>query len=136
MLNADGPPIDECVVIVGVCGSGKSTLAGGLQALGYPARVCVQEHSYVPRLWMRRSRPRVLVHLRASLATVTRRRGAGWSEAVLAIERERLALAQASCDLDIDTDNLTIDGVRACVLSYLREHQLFGAGRDVQPAGP
>ena len=126
---AETSPIDESIVIVGVCGSGKSTLARGLRALGYPARVCVQEHSYVPFLWMRRGRPRVLVHLRASLETVCRRRQVAWTEDVLVSQRSRLELARAHCDLDIDTDPLTPDEVRERVIRYLRERQLFGAAR-------
>lgn len=118
---AESSPIDESIVIVGVCGSGKSTLARGLQALGYPARVCVQEHSYVPALWMRRGRPRVLVYLRASLETVCRRRDVAWTEDVLAVQRDRLALAHAHCDLDIDTGALTAGEVREMVVRYLRQ---------------
>jgi len=130
---AEPSPIDESIVIVGVCGSGKSTLAAGLRALGYPARVCVQEHSYVPFLWMRRGRPRVLVHLQASLETVSRRRDVAWTEEVLELQRDRLALARAHCDLDIDTNPLTADEVRERVVCYLRERQLFGApgGQDI-----
>jgi RNase adaptor protein for sRNA GlmZ degradation len=124
---AEALPIDESIVIVGVCGSGKSTLARGLRALGYPARVCVQEHSYVPFLWMRHGRPRVLVHLQASLVTVCRRREVAWSEEVLALQRERLAVARAHSDLDIDTDPLTADQVRERVVQYLRERHLFVA---------
>ncbi|HOG48776.1 MAG TPA: hypothetical protein PLJ35_07955 [Anaerolineae bacterium] len=116
--------MDESIVIVGVCGAGKSTLARGLQALGFPARVCAQEHSYVPALWRRRGRPRVLVYLEASLAVVRRRRGVPWEEHVLATQRERLALAREHCDLCVDTDPLSIDQVRQQVVSYLLAHNV------------
>ncbi len=116
--------VDESIVIVGVCGSGKSTLSRGLQALGYPARVCVQEHSYVPTLWRRRGRPRLLVYLEASLEAVCRRRGVHWSEEVLALQRARLAVARANADLRIDTDSLTIEQVRQRVLDELSARHL------------
>ncbi len=122
---AEALSVDESIVIVGVCGSGKSTLAQRLRALGYPARVCVQEHSYVPFLWMRRGRPRVLVHLQASLEVVCRRRGVAWSEEVLALQRARLAMARENCDLDIDTDPLTPEEVCERVVRYLNQRHLF-----------
>ncbi len=132
-LMAEAWSIDESIVIVGVCGSGKSTLAQRLRTLGYPARVCVQEHSYVPFLWMRRGRPRVLVHLQASLEVVCRRRSVAWTEEVLALQRARLAMARAHADLDIDTDALTPEEVCERVVRHLKEHHLFAGqgGRDI-----
>lgn len=116
---ADDSARDESIVVVGVCGAGKSTLVRGLAALGYPSRVCVQEHSYVPTLWKRRGRPRLLVYLDASAETVSRRRGVHWDEGVLAIQRGRLALARANCDLYIETDQLTPEQVMARVVEHL-----------------
>lgn len=118
--------VDPTIVVVGVCGAGKSTLVRGLTALGYPARVCVQEHSYVPTLWCRRGRPQVLVYLHASLETVCRRRNVHWDESVLASQRARLALARAHCDLYVDTDPLTIPEVLERVVAYLRSRGLRG----------
>lgn len=94
-------------------------MANGLRALGYRARACVQEHSYVPTLWLWRGRPRVLVCLEASLATVCRRRGVQWAPEALAVQRERLALARAQCDLLVDTDPLSIEQVRGRVVEHL-----------------
>ncbi len=121
-------PTEEAIVVVGVCGAGKSTLARGLRALGYPARACVQEHSYVPTLWRRHGRPRVLVYLHAGLDTVCRRRHVRWDESVLAAQRSRLALARQSCDLFVDTDPLTIDQVRGRVVAYLQSRGLWQTG--------
>ena len=60
--------VESCdIVIVGVCGAGKSVLVQGLRALGYPARACAQEHSYVQGLWARRGRPAALIYLEAGL---------------------------------------------------------------------
>lgn len=126
MLNVESVSTDESIVVVGVCGSGKSTLVKGLQTEGYPARVCMQEHSYVPTLWLRRGRPRALVYLDASLETVCQRRNVCWDEQVLSLQRQRLALARERCDLYIDTDGLGVEEVRERVLSYLRERDLFG----------
>ena len=45
------------IAIVGVCASGKSTLAKALRERGYNARQVLQEHSYVPYMWQRITRP-------------------------------------------------------------------------------
>jgi len=116
------------IVVVGVCGAGKSTLVRGLRALGYPARVCVQEHSYVPHLWRRHGRPRVLICLEAGLEAVCQRRHVQWDEDVLAVQRSRLADARQNCDLAIDTDPLTVEEVLSRAVDYLR-------ARGVPPAG-
>jgi hypothetical protein len=112
------------IVVVGVCGAGKSTLVRGLQALGYAARPCGQEHSCVPLLWRRHGQPLALVYLHAGLATVCRRLGVCWQENVLAVQRARLALAHENCDLWVDTDPLSIEEVLAEVVGYLRSRQL------------
>ena len=39
------------MVIVGPDAAGKSTLVARLTALGYNARCCAQDHSYVPDMW-------------------------------------------------------------------------------------
>ncbi len=107
------------IVVVGVCGAGKSTLVRGLRALGYKARVCVQEHSGVPALWCWRGRPWALVYLEASLEAVCRRRSVRWDEEVLARQHERLADARKHCDLYLDTTPLTAVEVRERVVAFL-----------------
>src|SRR5450756_723826 len=67
------PAVDGRIAVVGVCGSGKSTLAAALRLHGYDARECAQEHSYIPDMWQRISRPQVLVYLAASLNVVLSR---------------------------------------------------------------
>ena len=60
--------------MVGICASGKTTLVAELAQRGFDARQCGQEHSYVPDMWRRISRPQILVYLDASPETVRRRR--------------------------------------------------------------
>lgn len=120
--------VEDAIVVVGVCGAGKSTLVKALRALGYRARECVQEHSYVPTLWRRHGRPCVLIYLDASAETVSCRLGVRWDERVLEAERERLALARANCDLYLETDGLTAEEVRRAVLCFLEGHRPTGVG--------
>jgi len=92
------------VGVIGVCGSGKSTLVAGLKALGYEARQIDQEHSYVPDLWCRFSRPYVLVYLEASDATVEARIGPLIHSSILPAQRQRLAQARSRAHVRVDTD--------------------------------
>jgi hypothetical protein len=107
------------IAVVGPCASGKTALAERLRNLGYEARECVQEHSYVPTMWQRISRPDVLVYLDASLATIAKRRPADWSEKYLAELNRRLSHARQHCDLYVQTDGLTEEGVLETVLEFL-----------------
>lgn len=118
------------VVVVGPCASGKSTLVSGLRSLGYRAAVCGQEHSEVPTLW-RRSAPDMLVALQVDLATVRRRRGDGWSEAIFERQRQRLANALASADLVLEASTLSEAAVLARVLRAL---ELAGLAADADAA--
>jgi RNase adaptor protein for sRNA GlmZ degradation len=106
------------VLIVGVCSSGKSTLEAGLAALGYEARTCVQEHSYLPAMWQS-VRPDVLVYLDATADTVRRRGQTGLSEASLDEQRQILAHARAHADLVIQTDRLSAEKVLRRVRRFL-----------------
>ena len=71
---AISPLIPGRIAVVGVCASGKSTLVAALCTLGYDARQCGQEHSHVPDMWQRLSRPQVLVYLHGSDGVVLSRR--------------------------------------------------------------
>jgi len=108
--QADMPAVPEPVpgriVVVGVCASGKSVLVDGLRALGYDARCCAQEHSYVPDMWRRLSRPEVLIYLDVSLRALLRRRRRRGVEAMLVQEQHRLRLAREHCDIYLDTETL------------------------------
>jgi hypothetical protein len=102
-----------------VCASGKSVLVKELCALGYDARHVAQEHSYVPDMWQRLSRPQVLVLLDASLATVRQRRDPSFPAALLQEQRRRLRHARRHCQIYVCTDPLTEDQVLAQVVAAL-----------------
>ena len=109
------------VGVVGPCGAGKSTLVAGLRARGIHAREVAQEHSYVPAMWQRITRPDLLIYLEVSRETAQRRLGrelpAGWWEEI----GERLAHARAHADLVVDANPLTPEGVLERVLRFLEE---------------
>jgi hypothetical protein len=98
------PPLR--VVVVGPDAAGKSELVRRLQALGYNARSCAQEHSYVRDMWRRLSRPDFLIYLDARLETIARRRAIDWGQERLDELNARLAHARAHCDLYLPTDDL------------------------------
>lgn len=121
MSKGDPPDaIPGRIAVVGPCASGKSELVARLRALGYDARSCAQEHSYVPDMWQRLSRPQVLVYLDASLATIARRRSIDFGASYVAEQQARLAHARAHCHVYVDTQALTLEGVLTTVLDGLR----------------
>ncbi len=107
------------VVAVGPDAAGKSTLVARLKPLGYNARSCGQDHSQVPDMWRRLSRPDFLVFLDARLETVARRRSINWGQEYLDKLNARLEHARAHCDLYLPTDGLTpaqvVERVRAAL---------------------
>lgn len=109
------------VAIVGPCASGKSTLAAGLQQHGFLARQIAQEHSYVPAMWQRLSRPDALIYLDASYETCTRRKRLDWLPSEHAEQLNRLRHAREYCDIYINTDSLTPEQVLARALEALGE---------------
>jgi cytidylate kinase len=119
------------VVVVGPDAAGKSTLVRNLRALGYNARACSQDHSYVPDMWRRLSQPDYLIFLDARLETIARRRRINWGQARLDALQGRLAHARAHCDLYVPTDDLNPDQVVARARAALS-----AAGIVPQPDGP
>lgn len=113
------PRSTQLIGITGPCGAGKSTLARGLQQRGYAARAIVQEHSYVPDMWQRLTKPTLLIFLQASCQTGRIRRKLNWTEAEWAEQQQRLAHARQHADLLVDTDNLGIDQVLEEVIQFL-----------------
>jgi deoxyadenosine/deoxycytidine kinase len=100
-------------VVIGVCAAGKSTLARGLRELGYDAKTAAQEHSYVPDMWQRLSRPQVLIYLDASFETIRQRRAVSYGPRDVEEQRRRVAHARAHCHIYIDTNPLSIAQVLA-----------------------
>lgn len=117
-----GPPPAPAplIGIVGPCGAGKNTLAAGLARHGFRARPIAQEHSYVPDMWRRLTRPDVLIFLQASHATGARRRKLNWSEAEWEEQQRRLRHARENADLYLETDSLSIEQVLAKALAFLK----------------
>ena len=113
------------IAIVGPCGAGKTTLARDLRRKGWQARAIAQEHSYVPSMWQRVTKPDLLIYLDASYDACTRRRNLSWLPHEHAEELRRLAHARQHCDLYVATDDLTPDRVTDLVLEQLGS---LGAG--------
>lgn len=110
------------VAVVGACAVGKSTLVSALREAGYEARHVAQEHSYVPAMWQRISRPDVLIYLDADYeAIMARRPTLNFKPVDLAEQRRRLTHARQHCDLYIDTTDLTPAEVRQRCLDHLEE---------------
>ncbi len=107
--------------LVGPCAAGKSTLARRLKDLGYQVRHIAQEHSYVPDMWQRLSRPDVLIYLDVSFPVSMARRPLPWREEEFEEQKRRLHHARTHADLVIPTDDLTPEEVLNRVVEYLRQ---------------
>lgn len=113
--------------IVGPCGAGKTTLAAGLLQQGFEARVIAQEHSYVPDMWRRLTKPDVLIFLQASWQVCSARRRLNWTEAEWQEQQHRLRHARQHADFYLDTDGLSINEVQQRVLDFLGRLNEAGA---------
>ena len=111
---------ETLIGIVGPCGAGKSTLEGGLKREGYRARAVVQEHSYVPDMWQRLTKPDLLIFLQASRSACAARRHFTWTEAEWQEQQRRLRHAREHADLYLDTDALDAQEVLSEVVDFLR----------------
>ncbi len=121
--GAHGP----LIAVVGVCAAGKTTLVEGLRARGYNARQVGQEHSYVPYMWQRITRPDILIYLHASFEVVARRRQVDYDAAYWQEQERRLAHAAAHAHLIIDTDGLTPEEVLEQALAFLESWVQHGS---------
>lgn len=108
------------ITIVGPCAAGKTTLARNLQALGYDAEECAQEHSHVQMMWQRLACPDVLIYLDASLLTIRARLRVDWEQNYLDELNRRLTHARAHAHFILDTNNLSIEEVRDHAVAFLR----------------
>ena len=109
------------IAVVGPCASGKTVLEHRLRELGYQVTSCAQEHSYVPEMWQRISRPDLLIYLEATLSSIAERRVIDWGEEHLAEQRHRLRHAREHCDLYLQTDGLTEEEVFERVRRFLEK---------------
>ena len=109
------------IAVVGPCASGKSSLVKRLKLLGYQVRSVAQDHSYVPDMWQRITKPDLLIYLDAELETIAQRRRISWDERYLNDERHRLRHARQHCDLYLPTDDLSKDQVLERVLDFLEK---------------
>lgn len=102
------------IAVVGVCAAGKTTLARALREQGYNARPVLQEHSYVPTMWQRVTKPDILIYLAADLDTVRwRRRDPDFPSWLFEQELDRLRHARSQAHIVIQTDSLTSAEVSA-----------------------
>lgn len=93
------------VALVGPCAAGKSTIAAALSERGWEARQPAQEHSGVPDMWRRLTRPDLLVYLDASYDTIRAHRpGIRWGQRYLRELRRRLSHARRHADLVVCVD--------------------------------
>lgn len=100
------PFIDPLIGVVGVCASGKSTLIKALTAQGYRCRHIAQEHSYVPDMWQRLSKPDILIFLAVSYEKTLERKNLNWTRGEYEIQLMRLQHANEHAHIHINTDQL------------------------------
>jgi deoxyadenosine/deoxycytidine kinase len=117
------PPsaIHPLIGVVGPCAAGKTTLIAGLNQLGYHTRHIAQEHSYVPDMWQRLTKPDLLIFLDASYPVTCSRRKLDWTEAEFAEEQRRLIHARLHADLILKTDDMSVEQVLKRVIAFLQE---------------
>ena len=121
------------LAIVGPCVSGKTELVNALRAAGYEARHVAQEHSYVPEMWLRISKPDVLIYLDVGYPAAKARRPAiDWGPERLQEQATRLAHAREHCDLYVDTTARSNEEVRGVVFRFREE--LEGGSGSVKQA--
>ena len=110
--------------VVGPCGAGKSTLVINLRKNGYNAKAIAQEHSFVPEMWQKFTKPNFLIYLSASYKTTINRKKFAWTIEEYSEQLRRLNHALNNADLIIQTDDLTIDDVKLHVEKKLSEYRL------------
>jgi deoxyadenosine/deoxycytidine kinase len=109
--------------VVGPCAAGKTTLIVALKKFGFRAHHIAQEHSYVADMWLRISKPDILIYLDVSFKNSMLRRHMNWEEADFLEQVHRLQHARRHASLYIDSNNLTPDEVLQKTLSFLAAHE-------------
>jgi deoxyadenosine/deoxycytidine kinase len=110
------------VALVGPCASGKSLLAEALRESGYDVHQPAQEHSYVPAMWQKLTRPDILIYLDVNFANVAARRpkNSGPPQR-LEEQHQRLHHARQHCDFYLDTSDLSPAQVQTQVSLFLAQ---------------
>lgn len=109
------------IAVVGPCSSGKSTLVAELAKTGYPARHVAQEHSFVPDMWRKLTKPDILIFLDVSYTISKQRQGISeWPSSIYQKQVERLRHAREHADFFLNTTDLTPEEVLQKVLSFLK----------------
>ncbi|GIK55521.1 MAG: hypothetical protein BroJett015_11840 [Chloroflexota bacterium] len=88
--------------------------------MGFDTRQPAQEHSYVPDMWRRISRPDILIYLDVDYENAMQRRphlDGGLPR--LHIQQERLIHARQHCDFYLDTSALSPAEVQEQVITFL-----------------
>lgn len=125
-MNLDKPRFPR-IAVVGPCVSGKTELVRALREAGYEARHVAQEHSYVPEMWRRISKPDVLVYLDVDYGTAKARRPyINWGPERLVEQADRLAHAREYCDLYVETSTLSRQEVCERVFRFLEALEAKG----------
>jgi chloramphenicol 3-O-phosphotransferase len=122
VTKENSPENQFLIAVVGPCASGKSTLVKQLLQRGYNVREVNQEHSYVPDMWQRFTKPDLLLYLNVSQETASERRSAEADATWWNALNQRLQHASQHADLHIDTDDLTPREILNRVLAFL-DHQ-------------
>ena len=109
--------------VVGPCAAGKSTLIKNLEKFGIQAKHIAQEHSYVQEMWLKISKPDILIYLNVSYDRSIVRRKQYWTLEDYNQQVTRLKHAREKATIYIDTDDLTIDEVLQSALTGLGMNQ-------------
>lgn len=96
---------------MGVCAAGKTTLINELQQRGFHCRHIAQEHSYVPDMWQRLTKPDLLLYLSVSYEKTLERRNLNWTIHEYQVQLDRLSHARTHADIIIDTETLEVNEV-------------------------
>jgi deoxyadenosine/deoxycytidine kinase len=110
---------DLKIGVVGPCSSGKTSLVDGLNKSGFNAHHIAQEHSYVPYMWQRISKPDILIFLDVTFPISQQRRSLNWKISDFEEQQKRLAHARKHADLIVNTDDRSISEILTGVLEFL-----------------
>jgi deoxyadenosine/deoxycytidine kinase len=116
--------------VVGPCAAGKSTLVSRLLKQGYYARNIAQEHSYVPDMWKRLTKPDLLIYLDVSYFNSVKRRALNWTSSEYEEQIHRLRHARQHSDLIVDTNPLDEEEVFQVVRAWLDNALLQRSSSD------